>query len=96
MNLTRKDLIAQTAEILSDAGARMSRADIEWVADELLTRITSAVRRGHTVRINGIGTIERVAIAPRMARNPRTGEAFQTRGGHRIRFRPSAKLKETL
>ena len=84
--LTKNELIAtieakpkQTLEILN----------------ALLEEIKSGVFEGKTVELRGFGTFEmRIRKGKSTARNPKTGEIFETPNHGTASFRPGAELKK--
>ena len=62
--------------------------DAGVVADELAA--------SRAVSIRGFGTFEARRAAPRLARNPRTGEAVQLGAQTRPAWRPAAPLRDRL
>jgi DNA-binding protein HU-beta len=69
-------------------------------AQELLTgmveRVTSHLKQGDRIRINGLGTLEVRRREARTGRNPATGEALQIPPSKKVAFRPATELKETI
>jgi len=65
---------------------------LEWIEHE----ITTAVRRGETVRITGFGTFKGRDRAARSGRNPQTGAPVRIKASKGIGFSAGATLKEHL
>ena len=69
-------------------------------AQELLTgmveRVTSHLRRGDRIRINGLGTLEVRKREARTGRNPATGETLQIAPSKKVAFRPAKELKAAI
>ena len=69
-------------------------------AQELLTgmveRVTSHLKQGDRIRINGLGTLEVRKREARTGRNPATGETLQIPPSKKIAFRPAKELKEAI
>jgi len=67
-------------------------------AQELLTgmveRVTSHLRQGDRIRINGLGTLEVRKREARTGRNPATGEAFRL--GETFHWRPPSAMTVTV
>lgn len=58
--------------------------------------IAGELAAGRAVAIRGFGTFEARSAAPRIARNPRTGEPVQLAASIRPAWRPAAPLKQRL
>jgi len=69
-------------------------------AQDLLTGmvegITSHLKQGDRIRINGLGTLEVRKREARTGRNPATGEALQIAPSKKVAFRPAKELKEAI
>ena len=69
-------------------------------AQELLTgmveKITSHLKQGDRIRINGLGTLEVRKREARVGRNPATGAILQIAASKKVAFRPAKELKEAV
>jgi DNA-binding protein HU-beta len=69
-------------------------------AQELLTgmveKITSHLKQGDRIRINGLGTLEVRKREARAGRNPATGAIMQIAASKKVAFRPAKELKEAV
>lgn len=63
------------------------------VVEGLVDMIVRAVNDGESVTITGFGVFERRSRAPRVARNPRTGESVPVEATDVPAFRPGAQFK---
>ena len=68
----------------------MFRAVVAW------RPIVRAVNKGESVTITGFGVFEKRRRAPRVARNPRTGETVKVRATSVPAFRPGAQFKAVV
>lgn len=60
--------------------------------DAIFTAIHAALMAGEKVRIEGLGTFEKVDKAARIARHPKTGEKIEVPAGFRVKFKASGKV----
>ena len=79
------DAIAQHTDASKVATARFVDGLIEIVQQE--------VAAGRVVRIAGFGAFEKVAVAERVGRNPKTGDVVGIPATHRPKFTPGAAFK---
>ena len=90
--MTKADVVSALAQALGG-----SRTDANTVVDALFGLqdgiIPQALARGESVALRGFGVFEVRRVAPRLARNPKTGAPVQTAASLRPAFRPSAGLK---
>ncbi len=91
MNVTRKDLVDRIHDFAH--GETLPKAQIDKLLGGLLETIVEALVAGNTVILRGFGTFEPVQTAPRVARNPATGEPVQVPAKTKIRFRPAQALR---
>jgi DNA-binding protein HU-beta len=72
--MNKAELIDELTKKL-DADRKTATAAVELVVDT----IVRAVNKGESVTITGFGVFEKRKRAPRVARNPRTGETVKVR-----------------
>jgi integration host factor subunit alpha len=73
-------------------GLGLSRPDAQRGVRLLLSHITSALRQGDEVKINGFGVFEVRERAARMGRNPRTNEPVPIPATRIVLFRAADGL----
>jgi nucleoid DNA-binding protein len=73
-------------------GLGLSRPDAQKGVRLLLSHITSALRQGDEVKINGFGVFEVRERAARMGRNPRTNEPVPIPATRIVVFRAAEGL----
>lgn len=61
--------------------------------EEFIDLVVRAVNKGESVTITGFGVFEKRKRAPRVARNPRTGETVKVKATKVPAFRPGARFK---
>lgn len=81
--MNKADLVAELAEKL-----RVNQAEAASAVEGVLDIIVKAVAAGESVTIMGFGTFEARERAPRMARNPHTGETIEVPATRSPAFRP--------
>lgn len=87
----KSELVKQVAAMRDIPAAAAAR-----LIDELLDTVKAHLRNGCKVSIPGFGTFEAVAKPERQGRNPKTGEPVQVAAKRKVRFKPSAQLKELV
>ena len=86
---------AELIDVLTDklgSDRRQATAAVEHIVDT----IVRAVHKGESVTITGFGVFEKRKRAPRVARNPRTGETVKVRATSVPAFRPGAQFKAVV
>jgi DNA-binding protein HU-beta len=74
----------------------MAKASVARVVDAAIASIRDTVAKGQRVSLSGFGTFERKRRAPRIGRNPHTGEAVKIPATNTAMFRPGAEFKEAV
>jgi DNA-binding protein HU-beta len=91
MTVTLKHLAAA----LSDS-YDLPKKQAEAVLGDLVTLTTKHLKKGHKIRLTGLGILQVRKRAARMGRNPATGEAIKIKASKKIAFRPAKELKEAV
>ncbi len=89
--MNKAQLIEELTKRL-DADRKTATAAVETLVDT----IVRAVSKGESVTITGFGVFEKRRRAPRVARNPRTGETVKVRATSVPSFRPGAQFKDII
>ncbi|GAB6076013.1 HU family DNA-binding protein [Desulfurobacterium crinifex] len=87
--MTKSDLVAAIAE---KAGIR--KKDAEAALNAFIDVVTEALAKEEKVEIRGFGTFLMKERAPRVARNPRTGEKVEVPAKLSPAFKPGKDLKD--
>jgi DNA-binding protein HU-beta len=74
----------------------MAKASVARVVDAAIASIKDTVAKGQRVSLSGFGTFERRKRAPRLGRNPHTGEAVKIPATTAPMFRPGNEFREAV
>jgi integration host factor subunit beta len=88
--MTKSELIKRLASAYDD----VPEQDVASAIQRLLQHLTDALANGERIEIRGFGSFSVRHRPPRQARNPKTGEVFETATTHVPYFRPGKELKE--
>lgn len=91
--MTKADLVEQVYEAI---GPGVTKKDCAAVVEAFLNAVKNALEHGEHIEIRGFGTFKVRHRKPRMARNPRTGEAVQVPARQVPVFKPSKLFKEDV
>jgi len=89
--MNKRDLIESIA-----SGAQISRVAAERGLNSMLETIAEAIESGERVTLMGFGSFTVVERAPRLGRNPKTGEEVPIPARKSVRFRPGKELLTKL
>jgi DNA-binding protein HU-beta len=63
---------------------------------DFVAAMTTHLKQGNRIRMNGFGILEVKTRAARIGRNPATGESIQIKASRKVAFRPAKELKEAI
>ena len=64
--------------------------------DGMVARLTTHLKSGVRIRMNGLGILEVRDRPARQGRNPATGEAIKIAASKKVAFRPAKELKDAV
>ena len=90
--MTKSELI----ERLIDAHPELSVKDVELAVKTMLDHMTDALSTGERIEIRGFASFSLHYRAPRMGRNPKTGEAVPLPARYVPHFKPGKELRDQV
>jgi integration host factor subunit beta len=90
--MTRSELVAALAERQSHLLSR----DVESAVNCLLKHMAEALVQGERIDIRGFGGFDLHHRPPRIARNPKTGEAVNLPAKVAVHFKPGKDMRERV
>ncbi|MDY4011468.1 MAG: HU family DNA-binding protein [Fusobacterium gastrosuis] len=90
--MTKKDL----AKLLFEKGVFSTKVEAEKKVDIIFDTMEKVLLNGESISIINWGKLEVVERAPRLGRNPKTGEEIKIGTRKSIKFRPGKALLEKL
>ena len=90
--MTKSELIER---IVTHQG-QLSSKDVELAIKTMLEQMAQALATGERIEIRGFGSFSLHYRAPRVGRNPKTGEEIPITARTVVTFRPGQKLKERV
>ena len=90
--MTTSDLI----ERLSAKYLHLSSKDVEVAIREILEQMAITLQSGDRIEIRGFGSFSLHYRAPRVGRNPKTGEKVELLGKSVPHFKPGKELRERV
>lgn len=90
--MTRSDLI----EELAARFRQLTQRDAEFAVKAILDAMNEALVRGHRIEIRGFGSFSVNHRAPRLGRNPRSGESVAIPEKHVPHFKPGKALRQAV
>ena len=90
--MTKSELI----EILSRRQPHLKADDVDLAVKSLLEMMGGALAQGERIEIRGFGSFSLHYRAPRVGRNPKTGEKVELLGKSVPHFKPGKELRERV
>ena len=90
--MTRSQLILRLAAQNPD----LTHREVERLVNAIFETIAAGLARGDRIEIRGFGSFAVKEYAPRIGRNPRTGEAVQVPAKRRLNFKIGKELRTRI
>ena len=92
LSMTKSELI----ERLADQARQVPAKELELAIKELLEQMAQTLQKGERIEIRGFGSFSLHYRAPRVGRNPKTGETVKLDGKYVPHFKPGKELRERV
>jgi integration host factor subunit beta len=90
--MTKSELI----ERLAGQAQHIPAKDLEVAVKELLEQLAQTLQKGERIEIRGFGSFSLHYRAPRVGRNPKTGETVKLEGKYVPHFKPGKELRDRV
>ena len=90
--MTKSELIERLAESQSQLTAK----DMELAVKLILDQMADSLARGERIEIRGFGSFSLHYRAPRVGRNPKTGDKVELDGKYVPHFKPGKELRDRV
>lgn len=90
--MTKSELI----ERLIEQHPQLSVKDVELAVKAMLDHMTEALAQGDRIEIRGFGSFSLHYRAPRLGRNPKTGEAVELDEKYVPHFKPGKEMRDQV
>ncbi|MDB2416414.1 integration host factor subunit beta [Pseudomonadales bacterium] len=95
--MTKSELIDRMVEAQAHAdGLQLTSKDVELAVKTMLEQMSGALASGGRIEIRGFGSFSLHYRAPRIGRNPKTGESVGLAGKHVPHFKPGKELRDRV
>lgn len=90
--MTKSELIERIVE----SQIQLSSRDVELAIKTMLEQMSQALSTGERIEIRGFGSFSLHFRAPRVGRNPKTGESVRLEGKYVPHFKPGKELRDRV
>ena len=87
---------SELIERIVDQQEQLSVRDVELAVKTMLEHMTQVLSSGERIEIRGFGSFSLHYRAPRLGRNPKTGEAVEVEGKFVPHFKPGKELRDRV
>jgi integration host factor subunit beta len=87
---------SELVQIISDQNPHLYQRDVENIVNAILMEITEALAEGDRVELRGFGAFSVKHRAPRIGRNPRTGDRVEVEEKWVPFFKTGKDLRDRL
>ena len=96
-SMTKSELIERiVAAQAQSSGSQLSSKDVELAVKTMIEQMSLTLASGERIEIRGFGSFSLHYRAPRIGRNPKTGESVGLAGKHVPHFKPGKELRERV
>ncbi|KFZ31951.1 integration host factor subunit beta [Pseudidiomarina salinarum] len=90
--MTKSELIQQLATLYPELSPRQ----VEDAVKEIIEQMAQQLAGGGRIEVRGFGSFSLHYRAPRIGRNPKTGEQVELEGKYVPHFKPGKELRERV
>ncbi|MBE0364039.1 integration host factor subunit beta [Pseudoalteromonas ulvae UL12] len=90
--MTKSELIEQLAE----QHTNLPTKDVENAVKEILEQMADSLSESQRIEIRGFGSFSLHYRAPRVGRNPKTGDTVELQGKYVPHFKPGKELRDRV
>lgn len=90
--MTKSELI----DLIAANQSQLSVKDVELAVKTVIEQMAETLAAGERIEIRGFGSFSLHYRAPRIGRNPKTGESVGLAGKHVPHFKPGKELRDRV
>ncbi len=87
---------SELIERIVDQQEQLSVRDVELAVKTMLEHMTQVLSSGERIEIRGFGSFSVNYRAPRIGRNPKTGQTVELEGKYVPHFKPGKELRDRV
>ena len=96
-SMTKSELIDRIMAAQSrQSGSQLTSKDVELAVKTMIEQMSQTLAQGERIEIRGFGSFSLHYRAPRIGRNPKTGESVGLAGKHVPHFKPGKELRDRV
>lgn len=96
-SMTKSELIERIVlEQARSSGSQLTSKDVELAVKTMIEQMSLTLASGERIEIRGFGSFSLHYRAPRIGRNPKTGESVGLSGKYVPHFKPGKELRDRV
>ncbi len=96
-SMTKSELIDRIVAAQTQvSGSQLTSKDVELAVKTMIEQMSHTLASGNRIEIRGFGSFSLHYRAPRIGRNPKTGESVGLAGKHVPHFKPGKELRDRV
>lgn len=96
-SMTKSELIERIVTSQAHlSGSQLTSKDVELAVKTMIEQMSSTLASGNRIEIRGFGSFSLHYRAPRIGRNPKTGESVGLAGKYVPHFKPGKELRDRV
>jgi integration host factor subunit beta len=97
VSMTKSELIERiVTEQAQTSGSQLTSKDVELAVKTMIEQMSLTLASGERIEIRGFGSFSLHYRAPRIGRNPKTGESVGLSGKYVPHFKPGKELRDRV
>jgi integration host factor subunit beta len=97
VSMTKSELIERiVSEQAQSSGSHLTSKDVELAVKTMIEQMSITLASGERIEIRGFGSFSLHYRAPRIGRNPKTGESVGLSGKYVPHFKPGKELRDRV
>ena len=97
VSMTKSELIERIVSAQAQSsGSQLTSKDVELAIKAMIEQMSNTLASGERIEIRGFGSFSLHYRAPRIGRNPKTGDSVELTGKYVPHFKPGKELRERV
>ena len=87
---------SELVQVLKEKLPELQQRDVELAVNCILAQMSDAIAKGDRIEVRGFGSFDLHHRAPRIGRNPKTGESLSLPAKVAVHFKPGKEMRDRV
>jgi len=87
---------SELVKVLKEKLPELQQRDVELAVNCILAQMSDAITKGERIEVRGFGSFDLHHRAPRIGRNPKTGESLSLPAKVKVHFKPGSATRSRV